>query len=448
MLTSIQYPAEYDKGRARASSFAMMGVGIESMRTLLLLTLVLVVLGIFLEIRKVLGPVAPRALKLDLAVVSSIPPARTISSRRINKYLSYQPPGNGWNNQRIALENALVLAKLLNRTLVVHPLAPHELGIKMKMGHTQGYMVYNMLNSSDLLPLSHFMDLNLMSQVVPVEEVTVSHPQFVDSYSHLTWKNICHSPGLGFWVDQPPQTEAEVDLLEKQKFSSLGHVWNDRCEEEKRRVGNLPSEKAPLIKYVSDLLDEKSEMLYFERGTLFGMQIRFTTVEHALEAQTWMVDHVLYNQKIWNTVAQVEQQIGPHFNAIQVRRKNHKDSNLHPSFWLERMIEKNYSKELSVYVATNDPSKKWFRSFFNEGYKLYFSVDLSQYLFFPSMKESLRNDFLAIHEQCLCEKAGMFVGSPASTFTALILRHRGEVSRRGPLMMETLHTYWIGHQIK
>ena len=42
------------------------------------------------------------------------------------KYLSYFPGGGGWNNQRIAFENAVVLAKLLNRTLIVHPLAPHQ----------------------------------------------------------------------------------------------------------------------------------------------------------------------------------------------------------------------------------------------------------------------------------------------------------------------------------
>lgn len=440
-----------------------MGVGIDLMKTLLLLTLVLVVLGLFLEMRKMssseqsshtvcecMRRSAEDGLMLGSAHTNTaaVRPSSQHSSRSkgIRRYLSYQPPGNGWNNQRIALENALVLAKLLNRTLVVHPLAPHELGNKMKIGKMHGYMVYNMLNSSDLLPLSLFMDLDLMSKVVPVEEVTVSHPQFVTDYSHLTWKNICHSPGFGFWVDQLPQTAAEVDLLAKQKFSSLGRVWKERCVEEKRRAGRMPS--APLIKYVSDLQEDKSEMLYFECGTLFGMQIRFTTVERALEAQTWTVDHVRYNQAIWSRVAQVGQIIGPHFNAIQVRRRNHMDSKLPTSFWMERMVEKSFSKNLSVYVATNDPNKEWFRPFVAEGYKLYFSVDLSQYLSFPSVQESLRNDLLAIHEQCLCELADTFVGSPASTFTALIVRHRGEVRRRGPLMMETLHTYWIGHQIK
>ena len=381
----------------------------------------------------------PTAAGLDVTTRHSI---------RRTKYLSYQPPGNGWNNQRIALENALVLAKLLNRTLVVHPLAPHELGNKMKVGGLHGYMVYNMFNSSDLLPLSKFLDLDLMAAIVPVKEVVTSHPQFVQDYSHLTWRNICHSPGYGFWIDQLPQKAAQVDLLAKQKFTSLGRVWRERCSEEKRRVEKWTSgHSEPLVKYVSDLLSDDSDMLYFERGTLFGMQIRFTTLERAAEAQSWVVNNVRYSKVIWSTVKQIAHVIGPHFNAVQVRRKNHMDSKLPPSFWMERMMEKSFSKNLSIYVATNDAGKEWFEPFVAEGYKLFFSVDLQQYLSFSSMKKSLRNDFLAIHEQCLCEQAENFIGSPASTFTALILRHRGEVHRKDNLMLDTLHTYWIGHRL-
>ena len=59
------------------------------------------------------------------------------------KYLSYQPPGNGWSNQRVALENAVVLAKLLNRTLVVHPMAPHDKGALLKAGAQPGYIAFS-----------------------------------------------------------------------------------------------------------------------------------------------------------------------------------------------------------------------------------------------------------------------------------------------------------------
>ena len=398
-----------------------------------------------------------------------LPAASNHQSQLHTKYVSYQPPGNGWNNQRIVLENALVLAKLLNRTLVVHPLSPHELGNRLKHRYHFGYAAYNALNISDLLPLSRFLDLSLLSKVIPVAEVKTTHAQFLRDFSNMTWKRICRSPGYGFWVDQEPQWAEEVELLAKQKFSSLGRVWRERCREERDRyeryqknsqhqlqddasqsVSSPSSPASPMVRFVSDLAKDPSEMLYFEEGTLFGMQIRFTTRERTLEAQNWVVDHIRYNAAVWKRVGGVIDRLGGQkkYNAIQVRRGDHMDRNLVQSFWIEKMIQNNFSKEMPVYVATYNADPHWFQPFLDEGFKLYFSVNFTDVLSFPDIKETVRNDLLGIHEQCLCEAALHFVPSPASTFNALILRHRGEVRERDGLMTETLHTYWIKHQSK
>ena len=373
------------------------------------------------------------------------------------KYLSYQPPGNGWNNQRIVLENALVLAKLLNRTLVVHPLSPHELGNRLKQRYHFGYTAYNAINASDLLPLSNFLNLSLLSKLVPIIEVNTSHPQFRRDFSNMTWKGICHSPGYGFWVDEVPQWAEEVQQLSAQKFFSLGRVWRERCKEERgryeiyRRTESLSEvASSPMVRFVSDLAKEKAEMLYFEEGTLFGIQIRFLTYERALAAQHWVVDHVHYNYAVWERVGAVMARLGGQnkYNAIQVRRGDHMDRKLGQSFWIERMNEKNFSKEMPVYVATNNADPLWFQPFVDEGFKLYFSVNFTDTFSFNDIKETLRSDYLGIHEQCLCEAALHFIPSPASTFNAFILRQRGEVRERDGLMMDTLHTYWIRHQSK
>ena len=362
--------------------------------------------------------------------------------RRGTRLLSYQPPGNGWNNQRIALENALVLAKLLNRTLVVHPLAPHDLGSSLKAGRHPGYVAYNMLNESDLLPLSKFVNLGLMNRLVPVIAVNTSHPKFIHNYSHLRWKNVCHSTGFGYWVDRVPRTEEEVDLFATQKFTPFG-AWRQKCPEEQERS---EQDSSPIVRFVSDLADDPAEMLYFEQGTLFGIQIRFTTYEQALEAQNWVVKYVRYNEDVWKRVKKVVAQMGHMYNAIQVRRRGHLNRKLPHSYWLDKMVEKNFSKQVPVYVATDETNLAWFKPFRKGGFKLHFAEDFIGILNFTSVSKSLRNDFLGIHEQCLCEAAVQFVPSPASTFDALILRHRGEVEMRDGLMVDTLHTYWIGHQ--
>ena len=390
---------------------------------------------------------APRASK---------PSSRALEQLQLRpKYLSYQPPGNGWNNQRIVLENALVLARLLNRTLVVHPLSPHELGNRLKLRYHFGYAAYNALNVSDLLPLSQFLDLSLLSEVTPVAEIKTTHAQFRKDFGNMSWKSVCHSPGYGFWVDEVPQWSEDVELLARQKFSSLGRVWRERCKEEKERYLRYQKNASslalsPVIKFVSDLAEDKADMLYFEEGTLFGMQIRFLTYEKALAAQHWVVNHVRYNSDVWGRVGVVMERLGgrKRYNAIQVRRGDHMDRRLAQSFWIERMTEKNFSKEMPVYVATSSVDPTWFQPFVDEGFKLYFSINFTDVFSFSDVKETLRNDVLGIHEQCLCEAALNFVPSPASTFNAFILRQRREVKEREGLMVDTIHTYWIRHQAK
>ena len=373
-------------------------------------------------------------------------------------YLSYQPPGNGWNNQRIVLENALVLAKLLNRTLVVHPLSPNELGNRLKQHYHFGYTAYNAINVSDLLPLSKFLNLSLLSEIVPIVEVQTSHPQFRRDFSNMTWKGICNSPAYGFWVDEVPQWTEEVELLARQTFPSVGKVWKKCCKEEKERykryqnccMNNNNWSFPALIRYISDLTKDQAQMLYFEEGTLFAIQIRFLTRERALAAQQWVVDHVHYNRAVWERVGIIIARLGGRkgYNAIQVRRGDHMDRKLAQSFWIKRMLKKNFSKEMPVYVATDNEDPLWFQPFVDEGFKLYFSVNFTDTFGFNDIKETLRNDYLGIHEQCLCEAALHFVPSPASTFNAFILRHRGEVKKRDGLMMDTLRTSWIKHRLK
>ena len=356
------------------------------------------------------------------------------------RLLSYQPPGNGWNNQRIALENALVLSKLLNRTLVVHPLAPHELGAKLKAGHQSGYEAYNLLNESDLLPLNHFMDLQQMGRLVPVIEVNTSHTQFKVDYSQLTWRNVCHSSGFGYWVDQPPASATEVLLLSKQKFTS-NLIWKQKCIQEQLRAERDPS---PIVRFVTEFAADEAEMLYFEQGTLFGVQLRFTTLDMAKTAQDWVLRYVQYSKEVWQRVDIVARRLG-NYNAVQVRRRIHMDSKLPPSYWIDQM-EAMFPKDVPVYVATDEPDHSWFQPFRDAGFNVYFATDFPDVLDFAYVRKSVRMDLLGVHEQCICLKAGKFVASPASTFDAYIKRHRGEVKMKDGLMMETLHSCWIGHQ--
>ena len=112
------------------------------------------------------------------------------------------------------------------------------------------------------------------------------------------------------------------------------------------------------------------------------------------------------------------------------------------------MLALNFSTSLPLYVATDHYDEEWFRPFHSQGFRIFVAQDFSEILDFSFLPKSLRCDYLGIHEQCICELAVQFVPSPASTFAALILRRRGEVKKRDGLMVDALHTFWIGHQTK
>ena len=162
-----------------------------------------------------------------------------------------------------------------------------------------------------------------------------------------------------------------------------------------------------------------------------------------------MLDYIQYSPRIWSSAHAIARAMGP-FNAIQVRRLDHVDKKLSATYWLDRMVALNFSTTLSLplYIATDHYEEEWFRPFQSQGFRIYVAQDFSEILDFSFLPESLWSDYLGIHEQCICELAVQFIPSPASTFSALILCRRGEEEKRDGLIIDTLHTFWIGHQTK
>ena len=358
------------------------------------------------------------------------------------KYLSYQPPGNGWNNQRVALENAIVLAKLLNRTLLVHPMAPHDKGALFKAGAQPGYIAYNHLKQSDLVPLSVFLDLKLLSQLIPIQEVVTSHHQFHHDFGQLSWRNVCHSMGFGYWMDQRPTTVEEVAMFKRQHFHA-SKAWRKKCPKEQQSGDSTSA----IVEYVSDYLNESSEMLYFEQGTLFGIHIRFVHCSDAITAQRWILDHLRYGPQVHSVVDAMIKRLGSHFNAIHVRRTDHPARKFPVEYWIKSLQSANCTTDIPLYVATDEKQRSYFEPFQKARYKLLFASDFHDLLQFPDVPSDATEDVTGVHEQLLCEKADRFVATPGSTFSILILRNRNEIEIEDGLLMNSLHTFWIGHHI-
>lgn len=347
----------------------------------------------------------------------------------ITKYVSYQPPGGGWNNQRIALENAVIMASLLRRTLLVHPLAPHDHMLKQKAhgNRSAGYAIYNTLSSQELVPISKIIDIKKLSFVVPVQEIRWSHNDFIREYSEtLSWYNVCRNGLIQLWVDKLPSdfiiSQKHINYIKKLTgFRESADVPSYR-----RECTTKGEDDNGVWEFLNELRERDENMIYFEKGSLFVKNLFFTNSKRALMAQRAIVDYIQPARYIVQRVGNIIHKIGKPFNAIHVRRTNHKTGMSLPlQHWLSKLTKANalrISKKL--YIATDELNSTWFKSLVKAGYQIYFAQDFDFYKTLHSSNPLTSKDIIGIHEQLICSLANIFIPSYYSTFSGIIERYR------------------------
>lgn len=370
------------------------------------------------------------------------------------KYLSYQPPGGGWNNQRVAFENAVVLAKLLNRTLIVHPLAPHQEILRLKRSRkmSAGYEIYNMLPKDKLLPLSEVIDLKELSKLVPVKEVTSSHVEFLKKYKHFRWHRVCHNGLVGMWVDTIPKktNEEKWKLLQRHMETNLPihrdlPLYRRICKTEMKQYGN--TSVRPVWGIWNELSNRTEDMLYFSEGSLYIRELLFFDKTTVLNAHEWIMRFIRFAPDIRKRVADVLEAMGHPFNAIHVRRTDHPSSfRIKQNYWLQLLnVRDAVNLTKTLYIATDEGDKTWFKPFNEVGYNLYFAEDFSDQLRLGNVNLAVIQDMLGLCEQLICAHADHFVGSYYSTFTMYIKRLRKQLSwKKGMLRKPYTSIVWAG----
>ncbi|XP_028404646.1 uncharacterized protein LOC114527200 [Dendronephthya gigantea] len=343
------------------------------------------------------------------------------------KYISYQPPGGGWNNQRIAFENAVIMAAMLKRTLLVHPLAPHDyiLELKTRFNQSAGYTIYNMLRTEELIPISKLIDLNRLSSLLPLQEITSSHNEFKKKFRNSSWYKVCHN-GLAYaWVDKiPPGFDTSSLKLEKyskyfrkaQKIAKYRQVCSEKSE----------IELLGIWEFLRELRKRKEDIIYFDKGSLFVRHILFTDYKRALDAQRALIDYIHPTFEVLHNAEQITSLIGKPFNAIHVRRNDHKTGRrLDIHYWISRLAKANalkYSNKL--YIATDETDFTWFSALKEAGYKIFFAKDFDVFREINQANPVKGKDIVGFHEQVICSYAKIFVKSYYSTFSRVIERYR------------------------
>lgn len=345
---------------------------------------------------------------------------------------------------------ALLFAKLLNRTLIVHPVSPHSLGEKMERelppNSRFGYIVYNKMPLSNLLPLSKVLDLDLMSKLIPLVEVNATHSQFLKNYlpREAKWTRICHSMGYGYWLDRRPTNLAEETLLAKQVLTP-NKDWMEKCKGEKREF--LSHHERPIVRYVSDLLNDSSDVIYFEQGCLFGIELRFIEEQRARQAREWLKEYMHYRASYYELADGVRAKLG-RYNAMHIRRIRHISRSLTQGYWILEMLSNEFSKEIPIYVATDELNLKWFEPLIEAGFSLYFASNFTNSINLSRVPKRLRKDVLGMYEQIVCIRSELFLPSPHSTFSNYIVRERGETDTKNGINFKLHHASWAGDNLQ
>lgn len=341
------------------------------------------------------------------------------------QYLSYQPPGGGWNNQRIAFENAVIMAAMLKRTLLVQPLAPHDRMLQLKTQYNQsaGYTIYNMLTTNELVPVSKLIDLDKLSSLLSVQEITSNHHDFLKKYNTSSWYVVCHNGLAHAWVDKIPArfNTGRLSLNLKKYSQNLKNIAKYRqvCPEKTEN-------ELGVWEFLPELRKRQEDIIYFEKGSLFVRHIFFTDYRRALSAQKALIDWIQPSTEVLYNVARIESAIGKPFNAIHVRRNNHKTGlRLSIQHWLLRLAKANalqYSNKL--YIATDETNLTWFSPLKEAGYSILFAKDLEIFREIHESSSITSKDIIGFHEQVICSHAEIFIESHYSTFSRIIERYR------------------------
>ncbi|GBG25461.1 Hypothetical Protein FCC1311_016792 [Hondaea fermentalgiana] len=297
------------------------------------------------------------------------------------KYFVYQPSG-GMSNQRIILEQALLVAKALGRTLVVPPVCPH----------TSMFWNYNKVTWERTVQAFHVFD-----------EVRMNKAVRTLGLRHIILRRF-------------------VEFNEKREFPK----WHRVELPYKNSERDAPYTTQDLQRLYGD---DPSEVLFFAKYSMWK-RFNFTDDEaeyaqsHVQLAPDFRMVARLATEGLFGTQP---------FNSVHVRFQDRDSAlltdKLGPATSFVKRLLKYNATEISprLYIATQ-PSRAastYFEHFRKAGFELYFSRALAEV---PAVGRFLsqfpQNDIqmslLGILEQLICARSSLYLGTGFSTFSRYI----------------------------
>lgn len=295
------------------------------------------------------------------------------------RYFVYQPSG-GISNQRKILEWAVMVAKLLNRTLILPPIAPH----------TTLYKNYNKLSYDVLTPADQVMDIELLEEFIPTVTIT----------------------GMTF-----------IEFVGQNENKTTGQVWEALARNSLRiKRADQWSSSTVRKKYGNS----GASVLYFKEGTMW--QCFDFTREEMSEVQRMVRFHPFLRRTASLLAGGINNGT---YNALHIRFADGDASKIREG-WLKPARTFAYRMQLAkfvnispyLYIATV-PKKRNSPYFakIKQKYKVIFSADLPEEPIdkaLSSFPDQLKPSILGVIEQLICARAIKFLGTGFSTFSEYI----------------------------
>lgn len=369
------------------------------------------------------------------------------------KYLSYEPPIGSWSKQLQAFENAVIISKLLNRTLLARALAS-ELELKRLRRFVRKTLqpdskVYKLLDKKFTVPISSVVDFNHLSKLVRVRDVGGTYQQFLSNYKNMTRYEVCNRDSTGFWVDFIPAANNHEawKVLEFQDFFPLFlnvPTVEPVCDYA-LQMQTQPYKPIPFIRgIISELGVVEEDIIYFREGSIATSDIRFLSKQRVAHAQKWALDYIRFTPYLQTKIQRMIESVKMPFNALLISKED-EEANLKKTIYVRlREMEKMKFRELTkvLYVITHTDNLTSFEPLRSKGYEIHFTKSL-----IPSGVSSLvRYDVTDLLGLMICKYARLYAG-PSDPY--LIRRGRiHEAKTKDNLFVDHVTVRWALHTIK
>ncbi|KAJ9471059.1 GDP-fucose protein O-fucosyltransferase 2 [Diplonema papillatum] len=329
------------------------------------------------------------------------------------KFLTFEPWNGGWNNRRMSLEIALLLAMATNRTLVLPPVSRVAL-----MTTPSGY--------------EEFFDLPAMRDILPIltwDEFQPLIPRVRPS------PNRAKTPITCAYKMPNPRTFCTTNLRVRQISrlnswvflkSVLTMPLDARLTLEQRKDLDQFGPNRVLVN--DDMRDAASETIWHFPQNLFGhfyQLVYFTDPALRRSLFSKIRDATRIRSDIQAYADEVVKQLGgPNsFYSVHIRRRDFKQQ--YKSTFIEpRAMAANIKNQLGrvVYIASDEGNKEFWADL-KAGLP-----DVSTFRFassFESVFKNVPDTQKGVVEQLICAQAKVFIGTRFSTFSSYIVRLRG-----------------------